>query len=263
MLLFCNLVCVVIGLVYGQETRPLLRTNSTTLPSISTTELPTSTLLSTSPSESPANTTTEVPTTTQAPITTKPPRPDEGSWTVTEKNVTCIRADLAIEFEIPSQNATIFLSPNATSTRSSCSLSNTTQALILEYDDYILTFEFEKDATSTYVRNVSFIYSSFRPDVFYNDTKLFLVKNGNSYLCKTTDFIHLGNATMYIYTIQLQAFATADETGFGKIEECELDDLVNDIIPIAVACALAGLTILVLIVYLIMRKSPQRGYTSV
>lgn len=47
-------------------------------------------------------------------------------------------------------------------------------------------------------------------------------------------------------------------------EECDADEKVSDIVPIAVGVALASLIIVVLIAYLVgRRRSRQKGYQSV
>ncbi|GIX75526.1 hypothetical protein CEXT_330101 [Caerostris extrusa] len=50
----------------------------------------------------------------------------------------------------------------------------------------------------------------------------------------------------------------------GTAEECEADNKVNDIVPIAVGIALLALVVVVLIAYFVgRRRSRQKGYQSV
>ncbi|GFS94630.1 lysosome-associated membrane glycoprotein 1 [Nephila pilipes] len=268
---FHLVIVLAIGCVTSDKTTTDLSTTtlSTNPETVTTTEIPTTTEVPT---------TTEIPTTipTLPPTTTAPtttttvapkPHPEEGSWNVTDGNVTCIRAKMQIGFmvNLGSVIQTLALSPNATTDGSNCNVSNNTQALVLSHKNYALTFIFEKDSGSAFVRNVTFAYALPEgQEIFYNDTKLFEVKSGHSYLCRSTDAVVMGNVTMEIYNIQIQAFGTVNENGFNTAQECEADDAVSDIIPIVVACTLAALIILVLIAYLVgRRRSRQKGYTSV
>lgn len=204
--------------------------------------------------------------TTENPTTTPEPPIEEGSWVVKDGNLTCIRAQLKLKFtvNIEDKKFDINLSPKANAT-GNCNASTTGQILALNYDNYVLVFEFEKNTTNTYVKNITFDLLTLEgTETFYNDTKLFTVASGNSYLCKSTDIISMGNVTMQILDIRLQAFGTEEEKDFGTAEECEADDSISDIVPIAVACALAALIVVVLIAYLVgRRRNRQRGYTSV
>ncbi|GFQ71557.1 uncharacterized protein TNCT_277641 [Trichonephila clavata] len=254
---------VAIGCVSSNKTTTtdLPTTTLSTKPD-TTTEIPTTTS-SLQPTTTISSTTTPVPSTTVAPK----PHPEEGSWNVTDKNVTCIRAKMQIGFSVTLDaiTETFALSPKASSDGSDCNVSNVTQTLVLSYKNYILTFIFEKDSKNTFVKNITFEYELPEgKELFYNDTKSFEVKSGHSYLCRSTDTIVMGNATMEIYNIQIQAFGAAKEDGFNTAQECEADDVVSDVIPIVVACTLAALIILVLIAYLVgRRRSRQKGYTSV
>ncbi|CAL1262306.1 unnamed protein product [Larinioides sclopetarius] len=254
-----------IGFVVSQEETSEPPTTTST---ISTTLVDT-TAVTPETTAKPTIPTTEPPSTTTVPTTTtpKPPLPEVGTWNITDGNVTCIRAELQIGFNINlgEEKISLALSPNASAAGSDCNGSNGTQVLALTGKNYGLTFIFAKDSSNVYVEHLVLTYGTSRgEEVFYNSSKLFQVKVGNSYQCKTEDAILMGNTTMEIYHIHIQAFGTAEENGFNTAEECELDDKVNDIIPIAVACALAALIIVVLIAYLVgRRRSRQKGYTSV
>ncbi|GBM28744.1 hypothetical protein AVEN_54520-1 [Araneus ventricosus] len=257
----------VVGFAISQETtsEPPTTTSATvTTTVVITTATPETTVKPTSPPTTEPPLTTTVPTTT----TPKPPLPEVGSWNVTDGNITCIRAELQVGFNIinlAGEKETFVLSPNASTYGSDCKAANGTQLLALSDKNYDLTFVFAKDSSNVYVEHVALAYNSPQGEVlFYNSSKLFKVQVGHSYQCKTTDAVLMGNATMEIYYIHIQAYGKAEENGFNTAEECEADDKVSDIIPIAVACALAALIIIVLIAYLVgRRRSRQKGYTSV
>ncbi|XP_015929016.2 lysosome-associated membrane glycoprotein 1 [Parasteatoda tepidariorum] len=206
---------------------------------------------------------TESPVTTTAPI----PVPEPGYWNVTEGNTTCIRANLAIRFkiEINGQVDYILLRPTASSDGSKCNTSDGTELLLLKDVDYNIIFVFEKSSDNIYVKNTSFTYYlPFSTETFTNDSHFYEVKAGNSYLCKTPSDVILGNATMEVLSIHLQAFGAEHNKDFGSAEECGADSPINDVVPIAVGVALLALVIVVLIAYLVgRRRSRQRGYQSV
>ena len=63
---------------------------------------------------------------------------------------------------------------------------------------------------------------------------------------------------------QVEPFLPANANGeFGTSEICEEDKIPNNVVPIAVGAALAGLVVLVLVMYLIGRRQHQRGYQTV
>ncbi|XP_035212251.1 lysosome-associated membrane glycoprotein 1-like [Stegodyphus dumicola] len=256
---------------------PITTTTTTTeLPTTTTTVAPTTTSPpTTTTTEAPHTTTAEPTTTTDVPITTsnvpsttKSPEPSaqEGSWNVTEGNTTCIRADLKIRFKIPlaSDYSYIVLSPNASSAQSDCNFSNVSQTLVLSEPSYTFTMIFRNDSKNIYVENITLEYTVPETGFVYNDSKLFSVKAGNSYLCSSTEDVPLMNVTMEVYHIHIQAFGIQKNGEFSTAEECDSDYKVSDVVPIAVGCALAALIVVVLIAYLVgRRRSRQKGYQSV
>jgi lysosomal-associated membrane protein 1/2 len=71
-------------------------------------------------------------------------------------------------------------------------------------------------------------------------------------------------ATFVDMKVQPFALEVKPEGSYGDPTDCAADNDVNNIVPIAVGCALAGLVIIVLIAYLIGRSRTNRsGYQSV
>ncbi|CAL1280079.1 unnamed protein product [Larinioides sclopetarius] len=217
------------------------------------------------------DTTTSFKPTTVPPVTTtkspEPPTPVEGSWNVTEDNLTCIRADLKVRFKIAVNDRVeyIVLNPNATSS-GSCKSSNITQELQLEESEYTLIMIFEKDSNNAYLKNITFTYTL--PDssgTFYNDNQFFTVKVGNSYLCDSSNNINLNNVTMEIFRIHIQSFGSVENKDFGTAEECAAGNNVNkDHVAPAVGIVLMILVIVVLVAYFVeRRRSRQKGYQTV
>ncbi|GBN81130.1 hypothetical protein AVEN_191490-1, partial [Araneus ventricosus] len=64
--------------------------------------------------------------------------------------------------------------------------------------------------------------------------------------------------------IHIQSFGSVGNKDFSKAEECEADNKVNDMVPIAVGIALLVLVVVVLVAYFVgRRRSRQKGYQSV
>lgn len=254
------------------------QTTTTSTPETTTPEPPTTTVSSTSSSTlAPTTTvsstssstltpTTVVPSTSAAPPT-KPPSIDECSWNVTQDNVTCIRVELKALFIIPIEGKMeyIVITQNATDNLSNCSLSNDTQKFVLKERNYTLTMIFAKEVGKVFVNETTLEYSlSEGTGSVSSDARIFTVKAGNSYMCKSLVDLKLGNVTMEIQDMHIQAFGVQGSSDYGAVEECEADDKVSDAVPIAVGCALAALIIIVLIAYLVgRRQSRQKGYQSV
>ncbi len=49
-----------------------------------------------------------------------------------------------------------------------------------------------------------------------NNTKIFSVKTGSSYLCKTKSDVKIDNVTISFEEIHVQAFLTKEDTNFGS-----------------------------------------------
>ncbi|KFM69267.1 Lysosome-associated membrane glycoprotein 1, partial [Stegodyphus mimosarum] len=274
-LLFIKFLVATVLAVQGSDSyaTPEIRTSDIPKDDITTVSPTIAPITSPTPTTQPDTTTPEPPVTTNTPVTTaapEPPVPEDGSWYIANGNTTCIRANLKIRFKISlmfGQDEYITLSPNASSDRSRCDLSNTTQELVLTDANYIFRMIFREDSDrNAFVQNITLSYTlPQQSDIVYNDSKLFAVKVGNSYLCRSTEDISLtNNVTMQVFHIHIQAFGEQGNADFGSAEECEADDQVSDVIPIAVAFALCALIVVVLIAYLVARqRSRQRGYQSV
>jgi len=282
--LFSLVILLIAGLVASQDsttTTTEVPTTSTTAPTTTSTEPPTTTSTTTTSTEPPTTTTSSTTSTTVAtttstkepvttlppPTSTKSPGPEPCVFNITQQDVTCIRADLKMAFivSLEGKDHTINLGCNANYESSDCS-SNDTQTLVLNESAYNFTMVFEKEKDKFSVKEIAFRYTlpAGGGEVYTNSTKIFAVKTGNSYLCKTKYDVHLGNVTLEFLEMHVQAFLTKDETKFGTAEECDADDKVSDVVPIAVGVALAALIIVVLIAYLVgRRRSRQSGYQSV
>lgn len=247
--------------------------NNTTMTAAVTTGAP-----PTTPTESPATTTTTVVTvvpTTEAttvpppPSTTALPPPDIGKYSVVEKdnvNETCLRIEMALRVSIHDVEASyIYNFPvNASTEGSNCNASANTEILMLSAKDpdQKLTFVFFKEDKKNYVQNLTLSYSAQGGEKTVGASgHYFSAAEGNSYLCHSDVTVKMENVTLTFSSLHVQAFGA---NSFGRAEECDADDKVGDIVPIAVGCALGALVIIVLIAYLVgRRRSHQKGYQSV
>lgn len=87
-----------------------------------------------------------------------------------------------------------------------------------------------------------------------------------SYYCTREQTLSLnttvGNASISLSHIQLQAFHKNKNEDFARLRDCDSID-TPDIVPIAVGISLVGLVLVVLIAYLVARRRSQaRGYLS-
>jgi len=94
---------------------------------------------------------------------------------------------------------------------------------------------------------------------------LFELDEDKSYLCNSDVDFTSGGTTVTFAQVELDAFRKqSDGTEFRAAKECEKDEQINDLVPIAVGCALLALVVIVLIAYFIGRRRSRRlAYQSV
>ncbi|XP_013794424.1 lysosome-associated membrane glycoprotein 1-like [Limulus polyphemus] len=209
------------------------------------------------------------------------------NWIVEDGNVTCIILTMEASFSIKynkTDHKTIgtgklFLPQNASVDvkTSTCSGKNGTQIIVLIFNNNSFMMTFTKDDKQVLVTEMKLNYildNSTFPDVSELDQQknvsvsgeFFKVDVGKNYLCKKADEIQFNtNVMMTVSNLQLESFRTDNNTVFTSDSwECDADNQVSDIVPIAVGCALAGMVVIVLIAYLVGRhRNRQKGYQSV
>ncbi|XP_015912446.2 uncharacterized protein [Parasteatoda tepidariorum] len=161
--------------------------------------------------------------TQSSPTPPTPPVPQETFWKVSDGLETCIKANLKIRFEIPSNNGSryLVLSPTADSNKSSCDGLN---VLWLHSDnefDFIITFE--RQSGRTYAKNVTLqLLSTNETGFFFNDLRLFSYSNYEYgyYMCKSLVSVSLGKATMEIFDMAIQAYGITDEYSIWAGDRC-------------------------------------------
>eukprot|EP00112_Aurelia_sp_Birch-Aquarium-sp1_P000759 Seg1074.9 transcript_id=Seg1074.9/GoldUCD/mRNA.D3Y31 product="Lysosome-associated membrane glycoprotein 1" protein_id=Seg1074.9/GoldUCD/D3Y31 len=113
----------------------------------------------------------------------------------------------------------------------------------------------------------AYIYSF--ADKKSSNTKPFTASKGHSYLCNTAEVVKLTKEVkLDVSYLRVQPVEGKSDK-FNTADECASDkkpakkDKKNNVVPIAVGCALAGLIVIVLIAYLIGRRKTNRGYQQV
>lgn len=172
--------------------------------------------------------------------------------------------------------------PNTTSinrelsTNCSAMQNLTNQIMVLDFstgNSLTLTFTKDKDVTLSeltfFSPDVSKIFPGAKSQslTLARNVSMFAVSSGFYYLCNSESKADLqdGNSINFKH-VKVEAFVSKTDTKFSSnAKQCDQDmNDVNNIVPIAVGCALAGLVVIVLIAYLVGRRQKrQRGYESV
>jgi len=286
-----NGTAVIVGEIPNNST-----TNSTTIEPVSpniTTSSPTTT-----------KPTTVSPTTASTPTPTVPPTQSPVIWTgnvTKDTNNTCINvkfmAQITIKYNTSNttEMTTAFNIPANASVnedKSYCSdeKKHATEVIFIsfvdeEYTSADLMLTFNKSNGNVFVEEIELTFNLtkalfpgyFDPTqydkmmkVTKNDLKLFSVGNSHSYLCNDAQTASLEDKNKGLETeirftnSQVEAYIDINRKGeFDSEINCKTTE-INDVVPIAVGAALAGLVVIVLIAYFIGRRRSRRlAYQSV
>ncbi|MCJ8737596.1 hypothetical protein PDJAM_G00025880 [Pangasius djambal] len=89
--------------------------------------------------------------------------------------------------------------------------------------------------------------------------ELFQSNKGQSFKCQSKTQLHMAeNLIIKLIPLQIQAFDLPKDT-FGKETEC-LADYTKRILPIVVGAVVAGIILIGVLVYVLMRERRGRGY---
>lgn len=233
------------------------------------------------------NTTTVAPTTTSAPPTpAQDPKP--GKWVVNGTNTTCIVLRMAVQFNVTyinTDNKTVhelvnLPSDNSTNATGVCA--DKEQVINIKWrptgndSDNSIVLHFVKNDTKSYSLHHIEVYITPKqlPNINTNGTVMMIhnaseykTSLSNSYRCMRAQELKLAtnttNATAIakVSDLQFQAFRVDKTPTFGYAEDCTFE--TQDVVPIAVGCALIALVVIVLVAYLVgRRRSQARGYVS-
>jgi len=270
------------GLILAQSSSPANETTtSTTTPSTtkSTTTKSTTTTTSTTTSTTTPEETTKSESTTSSPETTPQPTPsptpsptptDDGIIRITDGNLTCVM----LSFE-----GTLFQQDFNTTIQSNQStiIENNCEQPIIQSGDIQIGFTFNYTTIADGNRNTTVwdLQSiQITKDGVYTADKLegMQAHAGSSYSCITgfnTTLTGDNNqtSTLSLTEVKIQYGISdispiIDDKTFTKAESCAADMEQSLLVPIVVACALAGLVLAICVAYIIGRRKTYSGYSA-
>ncbi|XP_053436062.1 lysosome-associated membrane glycoprotein 2 isoform X2 [Nycticebus coucang] len=213
--------------------------------------------------------TTVTPTihTTMPSPTAKPTpkeRPETGNYSVNSTNGICLLATMGLQLNITQDKVAsiINIKPNTTDITGSC---HPQTALLRLNSSTIKYLEFVfavKNENRFYLKEVNFsmylvngsVFSIANDNLSYWDAPL-----GSSYMCNKEQTVSVSGAfQINTFNLRVQPFNVM-EGKYSTAQDCSADD-DNFLVPIAVGAALAGILILVLVVYFIGLKRHHAGY---
>lgn len=226
------------------------------------------------------------------PTTTPVPEPDLGTWTFKDGNQTCVMAQMAMQLNVTYLDAAdkpvhvLYDVPkDARVANGSCAAD--AQFLLLSWNAVSLaqntlnvSFVYNKTEHEFALAGLSFFLNVFGDQfpnakanqtlTLFNNQTLFKTPLDMSYHCNRAQLLNLTTvelpsgtpATVTVSKLQFEAFHTKHNAKFSIAKDCDAID-TPDIVPIAVGCALILLIVIVLIAYLVGRRSTRsRGYLS-
>ncbi|XP_044595140.1 lysosome-associated membrane glycoprotein 1-like isoform X2 [Cotesia glomerata] len=239
----------------------------------------------------PATTTSTVaptpPAPTPAPTPGPAPAPTTGTWVVNGTNhTTCIMVKMAAQLNVTYLNKDnktmhqLITLPNNTMSNATGDCGAAEQYIMISWNSSMalndtVVLHFNKNGTKYSLHHVEAnLAPQDLPSYQFKDTLMMIhntseypVAVSNSYRCTKAVKLNLNSnvpnttAVFEVSDLQFQAFRSDNTTAFGFAEDCAFE--TQDVVPIAVGCALIALVIIVLIAYLVgRRRSQARGYLS-
>merc|ERR1711935_51932 len=252
-------------------------TTAVPVPDVTTAVPPTPDTTKTTTTKSTTTTTTTTTTSTTKATTTKTPiepipTGDDGIVRITRDNETCAMIKFEGSFALDTAEGSISSNSSALMLESTCE-----KAIILT-NDALLTLEFNyttevngnQNVTIWDIMAVGFEYDS----VSYNgQVEGMEAHAGSSYSCQTGFNVTLTTpeATNSTFTLELtrvriqyavESIAKINNDEFAKAESCAADMEQSLLVPIVVACALAGLVLAICVAYIIGRRRTYSGYAA-
>jgi lysosomal-associated membrane protein 1/2 len=284
---------------FAQNETNTSSTLKTVSSSISTTIVSTASVPTTRDSTT-VSTTTAAASTTTAPT---PPsdKPVTGNWNYTASTTNgtatyCIISHMAVLMTFnytKTDNKTAVVKyaiPANAAVTGACGFNGSKAYIELTFfEDWTLQLDFKNETTKKYaIEKITLSYSvhdKYFPNITSTDNKTAeaMLMNqtigeaplGNVYSCKSEellkDFTFTPGTNVFLQAmtmsdVKLSAYqnVTTKDDGYTlDYYYCADDSAVNNLVPIIVGAALAGLVLIVLIAYLIGRKRRQTGYESV
>ncbi|XP_043560754.1 lysosome-associated membrane glycoprotein 2 isoform X3 [Chiloscyllium plagiosum] len=208
-------------------------------------------------------------TSTVTPIPTKPPPdlPAVGNYTVKNGSDPCLLANMGLQLNITiTENQARVININSNSTASG-RCGDKHSVLLLQDTDATIQFHFFVEQSKFFLKevqaNVSLLVngSTTTLNSSNGNLKYWQAFVGSSYICRSEQrLVVTDKLAINTFNVWLQPFEVKNGT-FSRAEECSLDD-DSILIPIIVGAALAGLIVIVVIAYVIGRRSSYAGYQT-
>ncbi|XP_046713779.1 lysosome-associated membrane glycoprotein 3 isoform X2 [Silurus meridionalis] len=198
----------------------------------------------------------------------KESKPAIATYTLKRLSQVCVMAKLGVVFLVKENKKTLYYNLDPKSTRVTGYCTNDKAVLSLEFDGGMLEFTFKKDGDQAYVITLRAklepepscknCKSKSYPGILDHE-KLFKTSKGKSFKCNSkTQLILAENLSIKLIEMQIQGF-DLDKDTFGKEVECWAD-YTKRIIPIVVGAVVAGIILIAILVYVLMRERRSQGY---
>ncbi|KAG7463528.1 hypothetical protein MATL_G00177530 [Megalops atlanticus] len=184
-------------------------------------------------------------------------------------NVAALKMSLNLTYTSTSLNKTVQqlvnLQPRQTKNTGLCEENSATLWLLEKCTNLSFSFTLNSTSSKYYLSGiaVSAAWPDMREPFSGSNRSLEYLQGllGHSYMCSAEQTLSVvPGFSLNTFQVQLQPFGVNGEQ-FGSAEECQLDE-DHMLIPIIVGAAMAGLALIVLIVYL-SRKSSYSGYETI
>ncbi|XP_017333422.1 lysosome-associated membrane glycoprotein 3 isoform X2 [Ictalurus punctatus] len=180
----------------------------------------------------------------------------------------CVMARFGMEFVVKEDKKTLYFNMDPNSTKATGFCANKKIVLSLEFDGGNLEFTFIKDGDKSYVQTLRALLepdpsckqckSKSYPGILDHE-KLFETTKVKSFKCQSQTTLKLAeNLMIKLIPLKIQAFDLPKGT-FGEETEC-MADYTKRIIPIVVGAVVAGIILISVLVYVLMRERRSQGY---
>ncbi|KAJ8680974.1 hypothetical protein QAD02_016761 [Eretmocerus hayati] len=275
-----------------QDTSPDVPKLEPVIPGANTTTTSTTPASTTSTTTAKTSTTPASTTTPTPPAPTPAPKPTVGKWNLTQENETVLvqmAGQLVISYYNSTEDknnlteATITIPSQSNLTWVSGTINATDETIKISWNssgngNNSIQFSFHNNNKTYFLKKVDVSVDPADLPKRVPNTVLNLVHKeehfnttiNKSYKCLRLQTFNLTTEAadpqvpvshLKVSDLRFEAFKKSKSTDFSDAEDCAFD--TPDIVPIAVGCVLAGLVVIVLVVYLISRRRSQaRGYVS-
>ncbi|KAF4083108.1 hypothetical protein AMELA_G00136170 [Ameiurus melas] len=191
-----------------------------------------------------------------------------GTYMLKKDGRVCVMASFGMEFVVKEDKKTLYFNMDPSSTKQTGFCTNHKTVFSLEFDGGSLEFTFIKEGDKSYVRRLRALLEpepsckqckgKSYPGILDHE-KLFETTKEKSFQCQSETKLKLAeNLTIKLTILKIQAFDPPKGT-FGKETEC-MADYNKRIIPIVLGAVVAGIVLISVLVYVLMRERRSQGY---